>query len=57
MKTMGLSSKKGLYDPAFEHDSCGIGMVVNIKGEKSHSIITQAVTVLKNLEHRGACGC
>lgn len=57
MKTMGLSSKKGLYDPAFEHDSCGIGMVVNIKGEKSHSIVTQAITVLKNLEHRGACGC
>lgn len=57
MKTTGLSSKKGLYDPAFEHDSCGIGMVANIKGKKSHTIVKQAITVLRNLEHRGACGC
>ena len=50
-------AKNGLYDPAFEHDSCGIGFVVNVKGVKSNSIITQALTVLRNLEHRGACGC
>src|SRR5215470_19973001 len=49
--------KQGLYDPQFEHDSCGVGFVVNIKGEKSHSIIRQALQVLLNLDHRGACGC
>src|SRR3990167_489337 len=49
--------KQGLYDPQFEHDSCGVGFVVNVKGNKSHSIVKQALTVLLNLEHRGACGC
>src|SRR5499427_6254446 len=49
--------KQGLYDPRFEHDACGIGFVVNIKGEKSHEIVQQALTVLQNLDHRGACGC
>ncbi|HWO41505.1 MAG TPA: glutamate synthase large subunit, partial [Candidatus Eisenbacteria bacterium] len=53
----GLPPKQGLYDPRFEHDSCGVGFVVNIKGEKSHAIVEQAVTVLENLDHRGACGC
>ncbi len=47
----------GLYDPASEHDSCGVGFVVNIKGNKSHTIVEQALTILKNLLHRGACGC
>lgn len=47
----------GLYDPAFEHDACGIGFVANIKGNKSHKIISDALTVLENMEHRGACGC
>ncbi|RYZ53139.1 MAG: glutamate synthase large subunit, partial [Sphingobacteriales bacterium] len=46
-----------LYDPAFEHDSCGIGFVANIKGRKSHQHIGDALTVLENMEHRGACGC
>src|SRR5260370_5799616 len=49
--------KQGLYDPQFEHDSCGVGFVVHIKGRKSHSIIQQALQVLLNLDHRGACGC
>jgi glutamate synthase (ferredoxin) len=49
--------RQGLYDPQFEHDSCGVGFVVNIQGRKSHQIVTQALTVLKNLLHRGACGC
>jgi glutamate synthase (ferredoxin) len=49
--------KQGLYDPQFEHDSCGVGFVVNIKGKKSHKIIRDALTVLINLNHRGACGC
>jgi glutamate synthase (ferredoxin) len=49
--------KQGLYDPQFEHDSCGVGFVVNIKGRKSHAIVQQALQVLLNLKHRGACGC
>jgi glutamate synthase (ferredoxin) len=54
---IGLPPKQGLYDPQFEHDSCGVGFVVNIKGKKSHKIIRDALTVLINLNHRGACGC
>ena len=57
MKTAGLPPRQGLYDPRFEHDACGVGFVVNIKGEKSHEIVEQALTVLQNLDHRGACGC
>jgi glutamate synthase (ferredoxin) len=48
--------KQGLYDPRFEHDSCGIGFVVNIGGEKSHEIVRQALQVLEHLDHRGARG-
>ena len=51
------SPRKGLYDPSYEHDSCGVGFVVDIKGRKSHKIVTNALTILKNLIHRGACGC
>ena len=47
----------GLYDPRTEHDACGVGFVVHIKGRRSHDIIRKALTVLINLEHRGACGC
>src|SRR6266576_2781777 len=53
----GPPPKQGLYDPRFEHEACGVGFVVNIKGEKSHSIIRQSLQVLLNLDHRGACGC
>jgi glutamate synthase (ferredoxin) len=53
----GFPPKQGLYDPRFEHDACGIGIVVDVKGRKSHRIVDQALTVLKNLSHRGACGC
>jgi len=49
--------KQGLYDPRFEHDACGVGFVVNIKGKKSHAIVQQALQVLRNLQHRGAGGC
>ncbi len=52
-----MQSTKGLYDPSFEKDSCGIGFVANIKGHKSHQIISDALTILENMEHRGACGC
>jgi len=48
---------QGLYDPQHEHDACGVGFVVDIKGRKSHAIVRQALQVLKNLQHRGACGC
>ncbi len=47
---------QGLYDPSFEHDSCGVGFIVNVRGQKSHSIIEQALQILVNMEHRGACG-
>src|SRR5213594_3639250 len=57
MKKPGFPPKQGLYDPKFEHDACGVGFVVNIKGDKSRQIVEQALTVLENLDHRGACGC
>lgn len=57
MKNSGLMYRQGLYDPDFEHDSCGIGFVVNINGGRSNKIVTQAIEILNNLEHRGACGC
>jgi glutamate synthase (ferredoxin) len=49
--------KQGLYDPQYEHDACGVGFVVDLKGRKSHDIVAKAVRILENLEHRGACGC
>ena len=53
----GLPPAQGLYDPAFEHDACGMGFVASIRGHKSHDIIKQGIQVLINLTHRGACGC
>ena len=50
------SVKQGLYDPIFEHDACGVGMVANINGKKSHSIVSQGLEALSNLAHRGASG-
>jgi glutamate synthase (NADPH) large chain len=50
-------NEQGLYHPSFEHDSCGIGFVANIRGNKSHQVVSDALTVLENMEHRGACGC
>ena len=46
----------GLYDPRAEHDACGVGFIVHQKGKKSHEIVQNAILILKNLEHRGACG-
>lgn len=51
-----LPVKQGLYDPAMEHDACGVGFVAHIKGQKSHSIVEQGLLILKNLTHRGAVG-
>ena len=48
--------RQGLYDPRNEHDACGVGFVVNIKGRKSHDIIAQGLKILENLDHRGAVG-
>ncbi|MCY4419732.1 MAG: glutamate synthase-related protein, partial [Gammaproteobacteria bacterium] len=56
MMTNKISSQ-GLYEPSTEHDACGVGFVVDIKGRKSHKIIENSLTILKNLMHRGACGC
>ena len=52
----GLPARQGLYDPANEHDACGIGFVANIKNVKSHDIVRDGLTILENLEHRGAVG-
>lgn len=49
--------QQGLYDAKFEHDACGTGFITNINGRKSHKIIGDALTMLENMEHRGACGC
>jgi len=51
-----LPPAQGLYDPAHDHDACGVGFVAHIKGKKSHTIVEQGLTVLKNLTHRGAVG-
>ncbi|MCK7558685.1 hypothetical protein MKQ70_28325 [Chitinophaga sedimenti] len=51
------SKLQGLYRPEFESDACGIGFAAHIKGRKSHQIIRDALTMLENMEHRGACGC
>ena len=56
-KNNGLPARQGLYDPAQEHDACGVGFVVNMRGEKSHAIVRSGLEILVNLTHRGACGC
>ncbi len=53
----GLPRPQGLYDPQNEHDSCGVGFVVDLKGRKSHQMVVNGITALINLNHRGACGC
>ncbi len=54
---MNTVQAKGLYDPRFEHDSCGVGFVANIKGVRSHEIVQQGLKVLEKMKHRGASGC
>ena len=51
-----LPPKQGLYNPAYEHDACGVGFVANIKGKKSYQIIQQGLGILERLTHRGAVG-
>ena len=52
----GLPPARGLYDPRMEHDSCGVGFIADIKGRKSHQLVEDGLTILLNLEHRGAVG-
>ena len=53
----GLPPKEGLYDPANEHDACGMGFVANIAGQASHAVVRRGIEVLENLNHRGGAGC
>src|SRR5215210_4986199 len=52
-----MMQPQGLYDPRYEHDACGVGFIVDMNGRRSHRIVQQALEVLINLAHRGACGC
>ena len=56
MRNHGLPPKQGLYDPQFEHDACGVGFICQMKGKRSHAIVQQGLTILINLDHRGAVG-
>ena len=56
VKATAVPKRQGMYDPANEHDACGVGFIAHIKGQKSHSIIEQGLLILKNLDHRGAVG-
>lgn len=51
-----MMKKHALYDPAYEHDSCGVGFVANVNGHRSHQVVTEGISILKNLVHRGAIG-
>jgi glutamate synthase (NADPH/NADH) large chain len=53
---MSAPEKQGLYDPRNEHDACGVGFVANIKGRKSHEVVSCGLEILINLDHRGAVG-
>ncbi len=53
----GLPPAQGLYHPSFEHDACGVGFICHIKGKASHQIVSDALQMLENMNHRGACGC
>ena len=53
----GTPSARGLYDPALDKDSCGVGFIADLKGRKSHKIIDDGLTILLNLEHRGGHRC
>ena len=55
--TTGMPVNKGLYNPEYEHDACGVGFLVHLKGKRSHKLIRDAILALNHLSHRGACGC
>ncbi len=52
-----MQKKAGLYEPSMEHDACGIGFLANLKAKRTHKLIEDSLTMLKNMEHRGGCGC
>jgi glutamate synthase (NADPH/NADH) large chain len=54
---MNPDASQGLYRPEFEHDACGTGFITYLNGRKTQQTITDALTMLENMEHRGACGC
>ncbi|RJQ12748.1 MAG: glutamate synthase large subunit [Dehalococcoidia bacterium] len=56
MDVPGLPPAQGLYDPAMEHDSCGVGFIAHLKGIRSHQIVSDGLLALENLDHRGASG-
>jgi len=53
----GLPPAQGLYDPRFEHDSCGVGFICHLKGKASNKVVSDGLLMLENMNHRGACGC
>ena len=57
MSQAGLPPAQGLYDPRHEHDSCGVGFVAHIKGQRTHQLVDQGITAVEHLAHRGATGC
>ncbi len=56
MKKTTYPNQQGLYDPAHEHDACGVGFVAHVKGRKSHKLVNKGLEMLANLDHRGGCG-
>ncbi|CCQ72088.1 glutamate synthase large subunit [Magnetospira sp. QH-2] len=56
MRAAGYPAPRGLYDPANEHDACGVGFICHVKNQKSHHVVSQGLEILKNLTHRGAVG-
>lgn len=54
---MSKQEKTGLYEPSMEHDSCGIGFLANLKAKKTHKLVEDSLIMLRNMEHRGGCGC
>ena len=56
LKSVGLPLPQGLYDPRFEHDSCGVNFVCNLRGDASHEIVQMGIGALCSLQHRGAIG-
>ena len=54
---MKTPKAQGLYDPTHEHDNCGIGLIVDMKGRRSHATVRDALEICVNLDHRGGCGC
>ncbi|MGH6969571.1 MAG: class II glutamine amidotransferase, partial [Stellaceae bacterium] len=56
MTAHGLPARQGLYDPAHEHDACGVGFIAHIKNRKSHDLLAKGIEILHNLAHRSAVG-